>query len=196
MAEPALEEGPERGLVNIRLRLAELYMPARLRLRKIRELAALTARAFGTAPPSLANRPVRRALEDYARFTREAADRAVGDKADLGLLAAGLRREAFAFGGTLAAEFGIRDRGQARRLIRLAYRAIGIDLKLEPDGTVLVSRCSFRVFYMPETCQLIASLDEGLMAGVGGGGRLEFSDRLTSGAGACRALFRFEETGP
>ena len=182
--------------MNIRLRLAELHVPARIRLEKIRELAALTARAFGTAPPLLSDRPVRRALEDYARFTREAADRAVGDKADPGLLAAGLRREAFAFGRKLAAEFGIRDRGEARRLIRLAYRAIGIDLRLEADGTVLVSRCCFREFYTPGTCRLIASLDEGLMAGIGGGGRLEFSDRLTSGEAACRARFRFEETGP
>jgi hypothetical protein len=182
--------------VNVRLRLAEIHIPARLRLKKIRELEALTAKAFGTAPPPLADRPVWRALESYARFTREAADRAVGDGADPGLLAAGLRREAFAFGRTLAAEFGIRDRGEARRLIRLAYRAIGIDLRLEADGTVLVSRCLFREFYTPGTCRLIASLDEGLMAGVCGGGRLEFSDRLTSGETACRARFRFEETGP
>jgi len=182
--------------VNLRLRLAEIHVPAPIRLKKIRELATLTARAFGTAPPPLPDRPVRRALEDYARFTRESADRAVGDKADLGLLAAGLRREAFAFGRTLAAEFGIRDRGEARRLIRLAYRAIGIDLRLEADGTILVNRCCFREFYTPGTCRLIASLDEGLMAGVGGGGRLEFSDRLTSGETACRGRFRFEETGP
>ncbi|MBS1226374.1 MAG: hypothetical protein H6R32_308 [Candidatus Aminicenantes bacterium] len=182
--------------MNIRLRLAELHVPARIRLEKIRELAALTARAFGTAPPLLSDRPVRRALEDYARFTRESADRAVGDKADPELLAAGLRREAFAFGRKLAAEFGIRDRGEARRLIRLAYRAIGIDLRLEADGTILVSRCLFREFYTPGTCRLIASLDEGLMAGIGGGGRLEFSDRLTSGEAACRARFRFEGTGP
>jgi len=146
--------------VNLRLRLAEIHVPAPIRLKKIRELATLTARAFGTAPPPLPDRPVRRALEDYARFTRESADRAVGDKADLGLLAAGLRREAFAFGRTLAAEFGIRDRGEARRLIRLAYRAIGIDLRLEADGTVLVSRCCLREFYTPRTYRQIAPIEK------------------------------------
>lgn len=182
--------------MNVRLRLAEIHIPARLRLEKVRELAALTARAFGTAPPALPGRSVLRALEDYARFTRESADRAVGEKADLAPLGARLRQEAVVFGKALAASFGIRDRGQALRLIRLAYRAIGIDMTAAPDGSVLVSRCFFEGSYTPETCRLIASLDEGLMAGICGGGRLAFSERMTSGEAECRARFYFDEAQP
>jgi len=182
--------------VNIRLRLAGVHIPARLRLEKIRELAALTARAFGVAPPVLSGRSVRRDLEAYARFTRGSADRAVRDKADLGLLGARLREEALAFGQALAAAFGIRGRGQALRLIRLAYRAIGIDLRADPDGAIVVSRCFFEGAYAPETCRLIASLDEGLMAGICGGGHLEFSQRMTSGEAVCRARFFFDEVRP
>lgn len=182
--------------MNIKLGLAEIHVPARLRLEKISELATLTARAFGVPPPDLANRPVRSALEAYARFTRESADRVVRDKADLAGLGARLRQEALDFGQALAVLFGIRDRGQALRLIRLAYRAIGIDLTAGPDGSILVSRCSFREFYAPATCRLIASLDEGLMAGICGGGRLAFSERMTSGDAACRARFLFDEARP
>jgi len=188
--------------VNIKLLLAGIHIPARLRLEKISELGALTAKAFGVAPPALSGRSIRRDLEAYARFTRGSADRAVEGKADLALLGDRLRQEALAFGKALAASFGIRDRGQALRLIRLAYRAIGIDLRAAPDGSILVRRCFFEGFYTPETCRLIASLDEGLMAGICGGGRLEFSQRMTSGrpgpaAGSeCRARFLFDEVRP
>lgn len=182
--------------MNIRLRLAEVHIPARLRLEKIRELAALTARAFGTAPPAMTGRSVRRDLEAYARFTRDSADRAAGSEADLALLAARLRREALVFGRSLAAGFGIRDRGQALRLVRLAYRAIGIDLVAAPDGSITVSRCSFSRSYTPETCRLIAALDEGLISGICGEGRLEFSNRMTAGEAECRARFFFDGDRP
>jgi hypothetical protein len=188
--------------VNIKLRLAEVHIPARLRLEKISELAALTAKAFEVAPPALSGRSVRRDLEAYARFTRGSADRAFGGKADLALLENRLRQEALVFGRALAASFGIRGRGQALRLIRLAYRAIGIGLRVAPDGAIVVSRCFFERAYTPETCRLIASLDEGLMAGICGGGRLEFSRRMTSGgpgpaaAAKCLARFYFDGARP
>jgi hypothetical protein len=180
--------------MNLRLLAAEAHIPARVRAAKVRELAALTARAFGTAPPTLAGRSFRKALEGYARFTREAAARAIEDKADLALLRGRLRSEALVFGRALAAGFRIRDPGQALRLVRVAYRAIGIDLRAAPDGSVLVSRCFFKEHYTPEACELVSSLDEGLMSGICGQGRLVFADRMTSGATGCRASFRIEET--
>jgi len=182
--------------VNVRLRLAEFWIPGRVRVGKVRELAARTAAGFGVAPPSLARRPARRALEGYARFTRECCDRAVAAGADLAVIRDGLRREALVFGRSLAATFKTRNRGDAARLLRLAYKAVGIDLRADENGDVRVLRCFFKDYYGPEGCRLIASLDEGLMAGIWGEGALVFSGRMTSGQGECRARFEFRKDEP
>lgn len=182
--------------MNVRLLIAEIRMPSRRRLEKVRELAALTARALGTIPPSITDRSVRRALAAYAKFTRESADLAVRNGADLERLGAKLREEAVGFGRSLAAAFRIRDRRQALRLLRLAYRAIGIDMRPGADGAVSVRRCFFKDYYAPETCRLIASLDEGLMAGICGEGKLVFTQRLTAGEPGCLARFILESPRP
>jgi hypothetical protein len=182
--------------MNLRLSLAEIWVPGRVRAAKVRELAARTAAGFGVAPPPLAGRRTRGILEGYARFTRECCDRAVAAGADLAVIRARLRREAFLFGLTQAVTFKTRSRREAARLLRLAYKAVGIDLRIGEDGDVRVVRCFFKDHYGPEACQLIASLDEGLMAGILGEGRLVFSDRMTSGQGECRARFEFREEGP
>ena len=41
---------------------------------------------------------------------------------------------------------------------------------------------------------LVSGLDEGLLAGLAGDGRLVFTERLTEGADRCRARFVAEET--
>jgi len=182
--------------VNLLLTLAEIWIPGRVRADKVRELAARTAAGFGVAPPTLAGRRARRVLEGYARFTRDCADRAVASGADLAVIRGRLRREAFLFGLSLAVTFKTRGARQAARLVRLAYKAVGIDLRAGPDGDIRVARCFFKDHYGPETCALIASLDEGLMAGIWGEGRLEFSGRMTSGRDECRARFEFQDEGP
>jgi hypothetical protein len=182
--------------MNVRLHLAEIHMPSRRRWERIRELMDLTARALGTTAPPIEDRSVRRALEAYARFTRESADLAVRNGADLEHLGTRLREEAVGFGRSLAVAFGIRDRRQALRLLRLAYRAIGIDMRPGTDGAISVGRCFFKDFYVPETCRLIASLDEGLMAGICGEGKLVFTHRLTAGEPGCLARFILESPRP
>jgi len=182
--------------MNLLLTLAEIWIPGRVRAAKVRELAARTAAGFGVAPPSLAGRRARPVLDGYARFTRECCDRAVAAGADLAAIRAKLRREAFLFGLSLAVTFKTRGPGQAARLVRLAYKTVGIDLRADRNGNIRVVRCFFKDRYGPETCALIASLDEGLMAGIWGEGRLEFSDRMTSGRDECRARFKFQDEGP
>ena len=73
------------------------------------------------------------------------------------------------------------------------YDAIGVDFRGDAAGVVTVSRCYFSDVYTPEVCRLVSALDEGLLAGLAGGGRLTFSQRLTEGAVCCRARFEAEE---
>ncbi len=99
-----------------------------------------------------------------------------------------------ALGRELRSRFGVRGGRDARRLLRLAYRAIGIDLRARPDGAVVVTRCAFASDYTPATCRTISGLDEGLMRGILGPGRLEFAERLTEGRPCCTATFVPERT--
>jgi choline dehydrogenase-like flavoprotein len=73
------------------------------------------------------------------------------------------------------------------------YRGLGIDLKGSADGQIIIRRCFFARFYTPRVCALVSALDQGLMAGLAGGGELDFTQRLTEGACCCRA--RFERSG-
>jgi hypothetical protein len=182
--------------MNLKLRIAEIHLPGRIRKGKISELAALTARGFGLPAPPLEGLSTRGRLEAYARFTRGSVDAAVAAGADLAAIRERLRGEALAFGRDLALVFGIRGRDEAARLLRLAYRAIGIDLEAGTDGRVRVLRCAFREYYGPETCRTIAALDEGIMAGILGEGRLVFSARMTEGHPDCRAVFHVREARP
>jgi len=64
---------------------------------------------------------------------------------------------------------------------------LGIDFLGEPDGSMVMTRCFFSDYYSSPVCRLISSLDEGLLVGLAGGGRLSFSQRITEGHECCRA---------
>ena len=70
---------------------------------------------------------------------------------------------------------------------RLIYRGLGLDFRGSADGTVVVRRCAFAGVYSPRVCALVSVLDRGLLAGLTGGGVLEFRQRITEGVDCCRA---------
>ncbi len=72
---------------------------------------------------------------------------------------------------------------------RILYRALKIDFRGISSGEIEISRCYFSQFYSPQICELISSLDEGILAGLAGDGRLTFSQRITEGRDCCKALF-------
>ena len=178
------------------LLLAGLWVPPPLKKRALAELAALTAEAFGCPPPALSGLSWPERLEAYARFTASEARRALLRPADLPLIRAGLREKARGFGARMARRFGAADPGQGLRLARILYGAIGIDFVGRPDGGILIRSCGFSRHYDGPVCGLVSALDEGVLSGLAGGGRLEFRERLTEGGRACRADFIFEEPRP
>ena len=72
---------------------------------------------------------------------------------------------------------------------RLIYRGLGIDFKGSAEGRVVIRRCAFATIYTPRVCALVSALDRGLLAGLTGGGVLEFRQRFTEGADSCQACF-------
>ena len=98
------------------------------------------------------------------------------------------------FGRRIGAMLGVRSRKDAMRAARLLYRFLGIDFLGADSGEIIIRRCSFSEHYTPETCALMSGLDEGVLAGLAGGGRLTFQARLTEGRDSCRARFAFPES--
>ncbi len=177
--------------MSLRLALASVPLPAFVRRRILRVLANRMARAFGTTPPDVAGLSLDAAVSSLARHTRKQAELVQASPAGAPVVRQRLRREGCALGARLRRALGARSRADAMRAARIVYRAVGIDFAGTPDGDIHFRRCAFSAEYAPATCELISSLDEGLIAGLAGEGRLRFTARITEGADGCAAAYTF-----
>ncbi|MCX6560905.1 MAG: hypothetical protein NTZ26_10395 [Candidatus Aminicenantes bacterium] len=182
--------------MSLRLRLAALWLPRVVRERFFLELAERTARAFESSAPNLSGLSGEPARLAFARFTQEKAAGLQADPPARARAEARLREESVSFGRRLGSVLGVRTRADVLRAARLLYRSIRIDFAASASGGIRMTACSFAETYSPATCRTIAALDEGLLVGLAGGGRLAFTSRLTEGAEACRAQFDFPESLP
>jgi hypothetical protein len=177
--------------VNLRLGLARLYLPARLRKRKLEELLRLTARAFDAPAPDVGRLSIADVRRVYAEFSRTMAERALARPADLETVRRRLFDEAERLGREIRAELRVSTPREVMTAALLLYRELDIHFEGDDEGRIVMQRCFFSRVYSAEVCRLISRLDAGLLAGLAGGGVLEFSERLTEGAGCCRARFTF-----
>ncbi len=79
---------------------------------------------------------------------------------------------------------------EAAHVARALYRVIGVDFRVGAAGGFVVKSCLFSSRYTPAACRLISSLDAGLLAGLTGGARMVFTQRITEGAAVCRGELR------
>jgi hypothetical protein len=168
-----------------------MYLPAGLQKRKLVELVRLTARAFEVAPPTVQRLSLGEMRRLYAEFSREIAERALRHPPELAAIERRLFDAAVRLGREIGRELRVSTPREAMAAARVLYRGLGIDLKAEPTGDIVIRRCSFSRHYSAEVCHLMSRLDAGVLAGLAGGGELAFSERLTEGAGRCRARFTF-----
>jgi len=183
------------SMPNLRLAAARLHVPRRERRQALEELFARTAAAFGSPVPAPQGRGTHARLAEYACFTRERAEEALASSAGdgpaaLAALERRLYRAARALGGRYRLRLALRSPAEALAAARLLYRQLGIDFRSFPDGRILIRRCAFAALYTPAVCALVSALDQGLLAGLAGGGELRFAERLTEGACCCRAQFK------
>jgi hypothetical protein len=238
--------------MNLLIQAADIYIPTVVKRKKLMELFACTAAAFGREMPPMNGLSYGELLRSYARFTAQQANQALRQNsavitsdfreaispipsqhenassqdaarsshtpplsalelhARAGVMPAApelnlpeIRRRlydgAYRMGSDLRSAFRITNAADALSAARVLYRALGIDLQASPDGEVTVLRCTFSDYYSSPVCGLIASLDEGLFAGLSGGGRLSFTQRITEGRECCKATLRLypgEDTTP
>ena len=181
--------------MSLRLALSRLYLPAVIRKRKLTELVHLTARAFDAVPPSLEGLSLDGMLRLFAEYSSEMAERARSRPEGLAEVERRLFGEASRMGREIRRELGVNTPGEAMAAARVLYRSLKIDFRGGPGGDVAIRRCFFSRFYSPTTCRLMSSLDAGVLAGLAGGGGLEFVERITEGSGCCRARFSFPKAG-
>jgi len=173
--------------MSLALRLLDGHVPAVARRAALRALFATTAAGFGRPVPPLEGLDADALLRRYAQFTRDQAEAALGDGQDLPVLHDRLERGTRALGARLRAGLRLHTTEDAMAAARMLYRLLDIDLRGTRDGAITVRRCPFSEVYTAEVCRLVGALDSGLLAGLSGADRLEFTQRITEGAPCCLA---------
>ncbi len=175
----------------------EKNTPKHFRRAQIQILMNLAAKSFGVPKEKLKKGSAYTALRQYAGYTclcmgagGMEADAAKEEK---------LFQDACRLGNRIREITGLTEDGDLKRLIRLLYWNIGIEMSIqghigtEHTGEVTVSDCYFSRVYSPEECRLMSLVDSGIVSGICGGGKLRFSQRITEGCESCRACFTEEE---
>ena len=175
--------------MNLAGQMLQWYAPAFVRRRALQELFGITADAFGVAIPDAKGGSADELLARYASFTVEHATALLQSGKDLAPIRQQLFDSAYAMGTRLRRVLGVASTADALAAARLVYRLLRIDFRPTHGGEIEIRQCYFSRFYTASVCELISALDSGLLAGLSGGGRLEFRQRLTQGAALCIATF-------
>lgn len=173
--------------MNLALVLGRVFIPASMRKNQLRKLSACTAEAFRRPPPRMAEGSCAAALRAYALLTRDLAEESFREGEDEHGIRDRLYRNAYQLGCELREWLRPATPEEVRVAMRLIYRVIGIDARFDVDGSVTVRSCYFSGYYPGRTCRLMSALDAGVAAGLSGGGRLSFTQRMTEGHDCCLA---------
>jgi hypothetical protein len=177
--------------VNIRLIALRVWLPAWIRDRGLQELTCVAEDAFRAPAHDTMSLSYRDRLRAFAEDTRDQARAAAGSP-DVDSVKRRLFENARCLGEELGERLRIKTDAEALDAARILYRAIGIDFRGRASGDVVIRKCYFSKFYSAHACRVMSSIDEGLIAGLSGGGRLSFTSRITEGQPCCRAVIEFE----
>jgi hypothetical protein len=179
--------------MNVFLKVFTPPLPSFMKKKKLDELFALTADAFQTDIPEIQELSYSETLEKFAAFTQGEAGKAIDTGSALDALKARLYANALELGESLRKKYRIKTVPDIMAMSRILYRILGIDFRGNKRGDVVIRRCFFSSCYSPQICELVSSLDEGVITGLSGGGLLSFDHRITEGKVCCKARISFEE---
>ena len=179
--------------MNLPLTIARIYIPAPIKKKKLLELFELTAQAFDSRMPALANFSYKECLKAYADFSKIKAEEALKRPDNGKAVKEKLYHNAFQMGEKLRKDFRIRSNAEVIRLSKILYKMLGIEFSGKTSGEVIIRHCFFSKIYTADVCRLISALDEGVAAGLSGGGVLSFEERITDGKKCCRAEFSMKD---
>jgi len=177
--------------MNLRLKALDIFFPPSIRNEQFRQLVRLTANAFQKEPPDLSGLAFDDALRTYALFTR---DEVLRSPEKSPLIKDRLFNGGCDLGRKARSSLKLRTKEDVLNAARILYRTIGIDFCGHVSGDIVVTQCFFSSFYTYGVCKTMASLDEGVFAGLSGGGVFRFSLTITEKNDSCRGTLTFEET--
>ena len=180
--------------MNLFVLALKVHVPKGVKLKKLCSLFETTADAFGTSVPDLDHLSFDECLEKYALFTQEQVEARLRSGADMGEVRNALYLHAYGLGSELREQLHLKSRADVLSVGRSLYRTIGIDFDGSGSGSVTIQSCFFSQFYTESVCHVMSSLDEGIAAGLSGGGKLSFLQRITEGKSCCKAVFDFRGT--
>ena len=172
--------------MGIILRISELHVPTFVKSRELRRLLDATADAFQVNAPSTNGLSYQDSLKLYAQFTcqQSAHSNRLGRAEQVQTR---LYERAFQMGSEYKARLNLRTAEDVMRMAHVIYKLLGIEFHGTPDGNITISHCLFSTYYSSNICSMVSSLDKGLLAGLSGGGALNFSRRITDGESNCIA---------
>ncbi len=147
---------------------------------EIQILLNLTAEAFQVPARNVMFLPHEEALAAYADFTKHCMNAGTYDPERIFQLS---RR----FAVRLRAASGLRETEDLRKLLKLLYRNIGIEISGDIPEEIIFRSCRFSRVYDPKQCEAMSAIDSGIISGLFGCGPVRFTHRLTEGCAYCRA---------
>jgi hypothetical protein len=172
--------------MNLKLLVARWYIPGSYRKAKLAELDSITARAFAGEHAPAHDGNFNSLLSGFARSTAQRAAQATRKRGSLETLQSRLYAGAYRMGRELRRELGVKSGRDFRMAVRAIYRALRIDFSCGENGEFTVSRCFFSAYYNAEVCRIVSWLDAGLVAGLSGGLRMDFTRRITENSCCCK----------
>jgi hypothetical protein len=171
--------------MNSRLFISQWYIPDSFKSKKLKKLFEITSYAFTgkVATPSARNYTA--LLTEYACFTKSQAEQLMANRLMSEAVRNALYESAYGMGTDLRHELGVKNDHEFRVAVRSVYRALKIDFSCDHCGRFMVRRCFFSTFYSGAVCEIIASLDQGLVAGLSGGKKMSFTSRITVQSPCC-----------
>ncbi|MGH2640173.1 MAG: hypothetical protein ACRDGO_00580 [Actinomycetota bacterium] len=174
--------------MSVRLALLRFHVPALVRRTILRELVAAIARGFERPCPAMKGLSGDELLACAIDVSHRWSEDALGGTADRSEVEGRLFSEAWALGRRAKRRLRVRTEEEGLAAAGVLYEAIGIEFRTGRAGAIVVPRCAFARVYGPGVCELMSAVDSGLIAGLTGAAGLRFTERLTEGAPACRAL--------
>lgn len=158
----------------------EIKTPGWVKSAEIQILLNATAAAFKQPGRMVFSLSEEKALEAYADFTTKCIPESAADRKRV-------YQKAYDLGRKIRKITGFSEAADRERLIRYLYSNIGIEVTGNLPGEITIPSCYFSRVYSPEQCRTMSLMDWGIIAGIYGGGKLVFTERITQGCGRCRA---------
>lgn len=179
--------------MNLLATVAQFYLPAFIKKKKLQELFELTADGFQCDMPAIKGLSYDESLSAFAQFSKSKAEELLKQPNKTEEVTKRLYRNAFHMGEKLRTDFRVKTQADVLRLSKILYKVLKIDFTGNASGEIIIRRCFFSQIYSPEICGIISSLDEGVAAGLSAGGKLVFEKRITEGNNCCQATFYMKE---